>query len=248
MDKNKQDILLMQEIMQEKSPIKARIIEFIELKGLSKYEFYQKTGITRGILGQNNGISEDNLTKFLAYYKEVSPEWILTGEGNMFRSKKHERTKKNSEDMSNPNKDKAEIPVARHCGSGEGIPLITVEAMAGFAKENPPVLEYECERYVVPMFRDAEFLITVKGSSMIPKYNSGDIVACKMLPLSDLFFQWNKVYVLDTVQGALIKRVKAGHDKEHILIVSDNDRYEPFELHMSQVRSVALVIGVIRLE
>ena len=69
-----------------------------------------------------------------------------------------------------------------------------------------------------------------------------------MLPLSDLFFQWNKVYVLDTVQGALIKRVKAGHDKEHILIVSDNDRYEPFELHMSQIRSVALVIGVIRLE
>ena len=49
------------------------------------------------------------------------------------------------------------------------------------------VLEYECDRYVVPMFKEAEFLITVKGSSMIPKYNSGDIVACKNLPLLDLF-------------------------------------------------------------
>ena len=181
----------MQEIMQEKSPIKARIIEFIELKGLSKYEFYQKTGITRGILGQNNGISEDNLTKFLAYYKEVSPEWLLTGKGEMLSDKAT-----NTADAGT-----AGIPVARHCGSGEGIPLITVEAMAGFAKENPPVLEYECERYVVLMFRDAEFLITVKGSSMIPKYNSGDIVACKMLPLSDLFFQWNKVYVLSSYQA-----------------------------------------------
>lgn len=106
----------------------------------------------------------------------------------------------------------------------------------------------ECERYVIPAFKDAEFLIQVKGSSMIPKYNSGDIVACKKLPLDSLFFQWNKVYVLDTIQGALIKRVKAGSDANHLLIVSDNERYEPFELHISQIHSVAIVIGVIRLE
>ena len=106
----------------------------------------------------------------------------------------------------------------------------------------------ECERYVIPAFKNAEFLIQVKGSSMIPKYNSGDIVACKKLPLDGLFFQWNKVYVLDTIQGALIKRVKAGSDANHLLIVSDNERYEPFELHISQIHSVAIVIGVIRLE
>ena len=40
---------------------------------------------------------------------------------------------------------------------------------------------------------------------MQPKYNSGDLVACRVVPLGT-FFQWNKVYVLDTEQGALIKR------------------------------------------
>ena len=34
--------------MQEKSPIKKNILQYIEYKGISKYKFYQETGITRG--------------------------------------------------------------------------------------------------------------------------------------------------------------------------------------------------------
>ena len=215
--------------MQEKSPIKQKILLFLAKKGITQYEFYQKTGITRGILGQNNGISEENISRFLAYYTEVSPEWLLTGQGEMLRAD------------SLPTASPATVP-------SEGIPLIPIEAMAGFGTGEVQVLEYECDRYVVPAFRDAEFLIQVKGSSMIPKYNSGDIVACKKLPMDRLFFQWNKVYVLDTDQGALIKRVKAGSDDDHLLIVSDNQNYEPFELHKNYINSVAIVIGVIRLE
>lgn len=69
--------------MQEKSIIKKRILQYLEYKDISKYKFYRETGITRGILDQNNGISEDNTARFLAHYKEVSPEWLLTGKGPM---------------------------------------------------------------------------------------------------------------------------------------------------------------------
>lgn len=131
---------------------------------------------------------------------------------------------------------------------GEGIPLIPVDAMAGVLSGEQTVLEYECERYVVPAFKGADFLIPVKGSSMYPKYSSGDIVACQRVPMSGLFFQWNKVYVIDTCQGALIKRIKSGSDDDHVLIVSDNEKYNPFELPLSSIYAVALVIGVIRLE
>ena len=82
---------------------------------------------------------------------------------------------------------------------------------------------------------------------MIPKYNSGDIVACKRMPL-DTFFQWNKVYVLDTEQGPLIKRVKKGTTDETLTIFSDNPKYEPFELPRTKIYHIALVVGVIRLE
>jgi phage repressor protein C with HTH and peptisase S24 domain len=155
--------------------------------------------------------------------------WLLTGKGEMFESEN-------------------KPPLVIKAESNEGIPLIPINAMAGFATGEAQIMEHECERYIVPMFKEANFLIPVKGSSMIPKYNSGDIVACKALPLKDIFFQWNKVYALDTIQGALVKRIKKGSDNEHILIVSDNPQYEPFELHSSQLYAVSLVIGVIRLE
>lgn len=141
-----------------------------------------------------------------------------------------------------------DLPVAHPATEPDaGIPLIPINAMAGAFTDSQVVLELECERYVVPVFKEAEFLITVKGSSMIPKYNSGDIVACKRMPL-DTFFQWNKVYVLDTEQGPLIKRVKKGTTDETLTIFSDNPKYEPFELPRTKIYHIALVVGVIRLE
>ncbi|MBQ8270930.1 MAG: S24 family peptidase [Bacteroidaceae bacterium] len=129
-----------------------------------------------------------------------------------------------------------------------GIPLIPLSAMAGALTDETSILEYECERYVVPAFKGADFLIPIKGNSMSPTYLSGDIVACQRIPMSNLFFQWNKPYVLDTKQGALIKRIKPGSDNEHILIVSDNKEYDPFELPCTEINAVALVMGLIRLE
>ena len=35
----------------------------------------------------------------------------------------------------------------------EGIPLIPIEAMAGALTSEQTILEYECERYVIPMFK-----------------------------------------------------------------------------------------------
>ena len=225
---SRQEKLLMQEIKQEKLLIKRNILKYLDYKGLSQYEFYKLTGITRGVLNQNNGMSEENTAKYLAYFKEVNAEWLITGNGPMLKS---------------------EAPLAIPSAiPGDGIPLIPDHAMAGILQGDISVMELECERYVVPAFRGADFLIPVKGSSMYPKYSSGDIVACKKIPLTDLFFQWNKVYVLDTIQGPIIKRVAKGSDQDHILAVSENPKYEPFELHISQLRAVAIVMGVIRLE
>ena len=57
----------MQENKQEKSLIKQNILLYLAKKDVTPYEFYKKSGVTRGILQQNNGISEDNIARFLAY-------------------------------------------------------------------------------------------------------------------------------------------------------------------------------------
>lgn len=234
----------MQENKQEKSLIKQNISLYLAKKGVTHYEFYKISGVTRGVLAQNNGISEDNLTRFLAYASDVNPSWLITGRGDMLLDKQDF-----SIEQEIPEKKEENLPVAQQTyKTGTGIPLIPIEAMAGALTCEQTVLEYECERYVVPVFKGADFLIPVKGSSMYPKYSSGDIVACQRVPMSDLFFQWNKVYVIDTNQGALIKRIKPGSDKDHVLLVSDNEKYDPFELPYSAIHAVALVLGVIRLE
>lgn len=227
----------MQEEKQNISPIKQRILSFAESLGISKREFYSQIGVSRGTLESKSSITEDVMARFIARFPQVSPSWLLTGEGEMILNAKKEDIK--------------EFSVAchtDHTDSKEGIPLIPINAMAGAFTEDQQIMEYECERFIIPSFKGADFLIGVKGSSMYPRYNSGDIVACKRLNLQDIFFQWNKVYVLDTDQGPLIKRIKLGTDKDHVTIVSDNKEYEPFELAIDHIYHVALVIGVIRVE
>lgn len=73
----------MQENKQEKSPIKQRILLFLAHKGVSPYEFYKKSGVTRGVLAQNNGISEDNLSRFISYFPTINIIWLITGQGEM---------------------------------------------------------------------------------------------------------------------------------------------------------------------
>ncbi|MDI6049574.1 S24 family peptidase [Flavobacterium sp. XS2P24] len=166
----------------------------------------------------------------------LEKKWIISGEGNILGNIDNPKQVYKDEKQN-------EIDYFKE----KGIPLIPVDAMAGYGAGDVQVMEYEAERFIVPTFKGSDYLISVRGSSMYPKYNSGDIVACKHLPL-DTFFQWNKVYVLDTIQGVIIKRVCKAIKEEYVTIVSDNKSYDPFELHRSDIRSIAIVIGVIRLE
>ena len=157
----------------------------------------------------------------------VNSDWLITGQGEMLKSNNH-------------------LTVVPNL---KGIPLIPIDAIAGYGTGEMQIMDYDTERYVVPEFSElnVDYMIRVKGSSMYPKYNSGDLVACKKLPL-DTFFQWNKVYVLDTIQGPMIKRIHQSDHKNAILCVSDNDKYKPFDLNRSELNSLAIVVGVIRME
>lgn len=70
--------------MKENSPIKKRISQVIDLKGITKYEFYKRSGITRGVLDQNNGISEENIARFFECMPDVNANWLLTGKEPIF--------------------------------------------------------------------------------------------------------------------------------------------------------------------
>jgi repressor LexA len=211
--------------------IKDRVLKISDFKELKKEDFFTSLGISYGNFkgkSKETPLNSDTVADILTKFPDIDPTWLLTGNGSMIKSETKLINSQNTDQLA-------------------GIPLIPEFAWAGISSGDVNVLELECERYVVPNFKGADFLIPVKGSSMEPKYSSGDIVAGKWLPL-DTFFQWNKVYVLDTIQGPLIKRVQKGDTDQYLNIISENPQYPAFQLPKTEIRKLALVLGVIRLE
>jgi phage repressor protein C with HTH and peptisase S24 domain len=129
------------------------------------------------------------------------------------------------------------------------LPLIPYPAIGGYTEDNWTALLNDCPLYAIPDIKTpADFLIKVGGDSMNPKYQEGDLLACKMIQ-EILFFQWGKTYVLDTSQGVMVKNIyEDAENKENILLVSENkDKYPPFAIPRSDIRKIALVVGSIRI-
>lgn len=73
------------------SSIKERILQFIEYKKISKADFCENTGISYGNFKGKSSESEiggDKIAKILTTYREISADWLLTGEGSMLISEK----------------------------------------------------------------------------------------------------------------------------------------------------------------
>ena len=195
---------------------------------------------------------------------ELNPEWLLTGRGEMLKNevtppKPQAKSNYTDEELRAITRGDLKIPKNKLSQTQEvkayenpkGVPLLPFDAFAGIGDDvegiNFDTIE---ERYVIPLFDGikVDFMIPVRGSSMYPKYSSGDVVACRLIK-DILFFQWNKVYVLDTIsQGVIMKRVKKSETPDSLRCVSDNKDYDPFDIPMEDVRNIALVVGVICLE
>lgn len=206
-----------------------RIVQFIEYKGITKYKFCKDLGFSNKFLDNSSNMGTDKAGKILHYYPEINPEWLLTGKGEMLKV------------------DNVAVALVPE----KGIPLVNATAIGGygnnvFAFEERDVKEY----YVIPKFRHkkVDFMIEVEGSSMYPKYNSGDVVACRIIKERN-FIQWNKTHVVATRdQGIIIKRIKPSEESNCLLMVSDNSSYDPFLVPEEEIEGLAIVVGVVRLE
>lgn len=221
--------------------IKERISQLLETKSIPKEAFYQKIGMTSASFrgkAKETPINSNAIENILSEIPDVNLEWLLTGKGEMVKKEKVKGEKKEL------------YATASH--SPNSIPLIPVEAFAGAATNNGYAIDFDTieERYNVPLFdnKGVDFMLYVRGASMYPRYSNGDIVACKFVK-ERIFIQWNKVYVIDTKsQGAMIKRLLPAQDPEYITCRSDNPEYLDFDVPLSEINNLALVIGCIRLE
>lgn len=167
-----------------------------------------------------------DLDRVFSKCEHLNFDWLITGRGNMAN------IETTNERISS--------------GIITGVPLIPIEAMAGFLSGEVCVNESECDRLNIPGLK-ADFVIPVSGDSMEPKYYSGDYVACQSVSLSDMFFQWGKVYVIDTNQGVLLKKVRKSKHPDCIALISENPEYDPITMPLEDIYHIALVKGLVRI-
>lgn len=235
----------MQENKQEKSLIKQNISLYLAKKGVSDYEYYKQSGTTRGILGQNNGISEDNIARFLAYAPDINHEWLLTGNGPMLKNNTPVVDKKEEKaytSLVNPKTKEVLCDIS-------SFPLYSIDASAGLNKLFIGDSEM-LGQISIPNAPRCDGAVYVIGDSMYPLLKSGDIIAYRQVYNLDSII-YGEIYLIQlendgdiSIVVKYVKRSEKGDD--YIKLVSYNKEHDPKDVPVSWVRAIARVTLTIR--
>ena len=223
----------MQEVKQEKSLIKQNILLYLNKKGVSPYEFYRVSGVTRGVLSQNNGISEDNLARFLAYASDVNPSWLLTGKGEMIKPVIED----GFENLPSVNQD---------C---QGSPYYNVDFIGGFdALMNDQTINPDFYINYPPYNKEDVVWVNLTGRSMEPELSQGDIIALKPVTTPIEYLPFGEIYAIVTDEYRTVKRIRLSERPGYIWLIPSNTapEYQEQEIPIDMITKVYAVLGSIR--
>jgi DNA-binding XRE family transcriptional regulator/SOS-response transcriptional repressor LexA len=241
---------LLESLTKASDGIKERLQKLLEEEGLNPNQFYVKTGLANGFL---NTVGETLRKPSIEKIQKAFPRWniayIIEGTGNMYAPPRP--LKGPSLDLKNFGIGGNEVKVAP-CNDidmseehGETIrsllvdtlytepsttvPLLPIAARGGTLNDFVmSVKSVDCEKIISPI-TGIDFAITVTGDSMAPEYPHGSRILIKKIN-EKAFIDWGRVYVLDTCNGTVIKKIMPGSKEDRVQCQSLNEAYPPFEI------------------
>lgn len=217
------------------SSMKERLMEVAQKKyDESLAAFERRCNLPKTtIYKMGGGLSSDNIAKILDACPDVDAYWLLGVERKEEKKRAVEQ----------------ELMLTTLVGQPKpkSIPLLPFSAVGGFLSENNHE-SFTDTTYSIqfPDFseRGADCAIRVEGDSMYPRYSNGDVLAIKILR-DPSFFQWGRVYVLNTAQGCVVKRLFPDPDDSEGIVCRSEDsvNYPDYKVSKSDVIGVALVVG-----
>jgi phage repressor protein C with HTH and peptisase S24 domain len=214
--------------------------------GLNKdIDFASLLGISSQVL--SNWKKRNTFDAELIYTKcvNVNPEWLLTGNGEMFRA----NTSNNIHEPGAVYTLKTDRVLKE-----QRIPLYDLEATAGVVElfsnktgQNKPI-----DYISIPNLPKCDGAIYVTGDSMHPLLKSGDIIMYKELEnsIDNIFF--GEMYLvsidLDGDEFVTVKWIhKSDKGEEFIKIVSQNAHHQAKDIHLQNIKAIALIKASIRI-
>jgi phage repressor protein C with HTH and peptisase S24 domain len=167
----------------------------------------------------------------------VSPEWLESGEGEMFNA--------------DPAVVKAFSLKTDNSLPMQSVPLYSIEGTAGLIPLFEQQQQFEPINYInIPNLPKCDGAIYVVGDSMYPLLKSGDIILYKQLnDVRDVF--WGDMYLLsidiDGEEYITVKYVQKSEHEGYIRLVSQNQHHADKEVEISRIRAIALIKASIRM-
>ena len=219
--------------------IGVRIKKLIEFTGLSDTAFAKTIDTPQttfsNMLTRNSIPKADLLQSIVEKYK-VTPEWLLTGTGKMFRE-----DEKNDLPVIGEN----EVEKLANQDNPLAIPYFDIDVMAHISMALEDLTQIPSSYLVIPGFTDSYACFPVHGDSMEPKISSGDIIAISR-PLQSKSFLWGEIHMVVTNEWRVIKTVHPGKTEEYIVLRSINPKFAgDTQLHKDDIVAMYLVKGVV---
>ncbi len=218
-----------------------RLRQFVEYKGISKYQFYKATGLANGYLDRDGSVGSDKCEKILSHYPELSLEWLVLGVGDMLRDI----------ETSIP-AIQEQFPLRTdHTIGLQSIPLYELDATAGLVSLfDTKSRQVPISHLQIPDLPPCDGALYVRGDSMYPLLKSGDIVLYKEIPNGVQSILWGEMYLLSfTLDGEdyiTIKYIQKGDDERTVRLVSHNPHHSPKDIPADSIRALALVKASVR--
>lgn len=210
------------------------------------------------------GTSEANIRNYIAGVKpkydflrtvadklEINAEWLLRGEGEIFKTKSTKNVLKQNEDIfedifedkrkvqKTSSKDEVKI-ITLDSSKNEVIPIVDIAAAAGSGAYNPDFIETLDVIKMPPQLlkKGTHYCIGVSGDSMAPTLQDGGYVISRVLDRSEwVYIKTGYVYVVSTTEGlAYVKRIKNRlSERGEIVLMSDNpDKTHFYDLTLGE--------------
>jgi|GEM_PF-1480206 len=244
----------MQNSKQNKSLIKRNILEYLNFKGISRYEFYKKSGISRGTLDNTSGLTEENIGKVLAYCTDLNLVWMLTGTGEMLVNPVEGGYKILNNTVQNVVTDVKEHYLPDKLVRSLLIPLYATRQNSQIVSIMQEVEEHHFveDHLIIPGVADCDGAVYCTVDNMQPILKPGDIVVYKVIDDEEHSWMWEEMYLLAVdIEGSktiLLNYVRKSEKGEEFIALSNRSGQQPErDIHISQILVFAIVKASIRI-